>query len=181
MDTNVTTRLIEKARVLGRSAHTAFIDEFGPNGLKFSICERDFSEAMRNLGNYISESRNLCIDDKLVDTDPATPGVQADCRVSLFTPTQDPANSNKIVFVEDSAPMPQCSPEQSDDTQAVYPCWKLVADKTRCWARGQLVAFVRDPSERNTPLGPGGTRIGINCWACTEAVPGTPPAAGCDY
>jgi hypothetical protein len=94
---------------------------------------------------------------------------------------QDPADTTRLILVEDAADISRCSPEQSDDTQAVYPCWKLVSDTTRCWIRGQLISFVLNPSERSDPLGPAGTNIGIECWACTEPIPGLLPASGCNY
>jgi len=159
---------------------SAFIDEFGPNGLKFSICERDFSNAMSILGGHIFDGANPCIDVKLVDTDPATPGVQADCRVFYRTPMQDPVDANKVVYVEDAASMPRCDPAQSDDTQAAYPCWKLIIDRTRCPANGEMINVVRKPSERSTPLVPG-TKTGMQCWTCTDPIPGIPTSAGCDY
>ena len=159
---------------------SAFIDEFGPNGLKFSICERDFSNAMRMIGSGIGEAINPCIDYKLVDTDPITPGVQADCRVYYRTPMQDPVDANKVVYVEDAESMPRCDPGQSDDTQAVYPCWKLVIDRTKCPRNGNLINVVRKPSERSTPLVPG-TKTGMQCWTCTDLIPEIPPSAGCGY
>jgi hypothetical protein len=159
---------------------SAFIDEFSPNGLKFSICERDFSDAMSILGGGCSLRRDFCIDYKLVDTDPVTPGVQADCRVVYRTPVQDPVDANKVVWVEDAASMPRCDPAQSDDTQADYPCWKLVMDTTKCPTNGQLIDIVRKPSERRIPLVPG-TKLIMQCWTCSNPMPGIPPSAGCDY
>jgi hypothetical protein len=159
---------------------SAFIDEFGPNGLKFSICERDFSNAMSVLGQGFVDYRNPCIDYKLVDADPVTAGVQADCRVFYRTPMQDPLDANKVVYVEDAASMPRCDPGQSDDTQTAYPCWKLVIDMSKCPVNGELINIVRNPTERSTPLVPG-TKVGMQCWTCTDPVPGIPPSAGCDY
>jgi hypothetical protein len=131
-------------------------------------------------GDFISERAIPCIDDKLVDADSATPGVQADCRVFYRTPMQDPVVANKLVWVEDAASMPRCNPAQTDDTQSAYPCWKLVIDRTKCPTNGQLMNVVRRPSERSTPL-VSGTKIGMQCLACTDSIPGVPPSVGCDH
>jgi hypothetical protein len=159
---------------------SAFIDEFSPNGSKFSICERDFSNAMSIFDPGCSLRRDFCIDYKLVDTDPVTPGVQADCRVVYRTPVQDPVDANKVVWIEDAVSMPRCDPAQSDDTQVVYPCWKLVMDVTKCPLNGNVINVVRKPAERGTLLVPG-TKLIMQCWTCTNPVPGIPPSVGCNY
>ena len=161
---------------------SAFIDEFGYNGLKFSICETDFSHAMSVLGwaLHCIGYRNFCLDYKLVDTDLATPGVQADCRVVFRVPQPDPANPDRVIYVENPESMARCDPGQSDDTQPAYPCWKLVNDTTRCPVNGQIISVVRQPSERSTPLEPG-TKIGMQCLTCHDPIPGAPVNPGCDY
>ena len=59
----------------------AFIDEFGENGFKSSICERDLTRARWPFGDTIAKKlQNLCIDARLMDVDPVTPGLQPDCR-----------------------------------------------------------------------------------------------------
>jgi hypothetical protein len=54
---------------------SAFIDEFGDNGRKLSICERDFGNYLLEFGNTLEKKlQNLGIDAKLMDVDPLTPG-----------------------------------------------------------------------------------------------------------
>jgi hypothetical protein len=161
---------------------SAFIDEFGANGLRFSICETDFSSSMSVLGLGFGNIllRNFCLDYKLVDADLATPGVQADCRVVFRVPQPDPANPDQVIYVENPESMARCDPEQSDDTQPAYPCWKLVHDTTKCPVNGQLIAVVRSPSERGTLLEPG-TKLGMQCRTCIDPIPGAPSNPACDY
>ena len=59
--------------------NSAFVDQFGVNGLKFSICEPDFTNAMSVIGDAIAKKlQNLCVDYKLLDSDVNTPGLQPD-------------------------------------------------------------------------------------------------------
>ncbi len=161
---------------------SAFVDEFGANGLKFSICETDFSRSMRLLGEGIADAFSLspCVDHKLVDVDLAAPGIQADCRVVFRVPRPDPVDPRKVSYVENPESMPRCDPGKSDNAQPAYPCWKLVNDTTRCWVNGQLIAVVRSPSERSTPLEPG-TKVGMQCRTCIEPNPTVPVTPGCAY
>ena len=96
------------------------------------------------------------------------------------TPRPDPKDPSKVVYEEEPLSMPQCDPGQSDDSQTVYPCWKLVTDINQCPANGQLINVVRKPSERGTPLATG-TKVGMQCLTCTDPIPGVPPVRGCDY
>jgi hypothetical protein len=40
----------------GGLRNAAFVDEFGENGLKFSICQRDYSYALSTIGTAISKA-----------------------------------------------------------------------------------------------------------------------------
>lgn len=153
----------------------AFINEFGSNGLKFSICQRDYSTSLQQIGDTLAKKlQNLCVDYKLIDTDANIDnGVQADCRVVY---KKLDANGN---YVEDKNSMPQCDPSQDDDHQPVYDCWKLVKDWTKCDKLGQLIAVVRPKDQRATPQ-PAGTKVGMQCRTCVDVV-GIPPIDGCNY
>lgn len=59
----------------------SFIDEFGANGIKLSICDRDFESAMLFSDSMCHFGPSSCIDDRLYDVDGDRPGVQPDCRV----------------------------------------------------------------------------------------------------
>jgi hypothetical protein len=154
----------------------AFVDEFGDNGLKYSICQPDFANAMSGIGTALAKKlQNLCVQDKLLDTDPNTPGLQPDCRVVYSIPDATG------VYTESPNSMPRCDLNQSDTTQPVYPCWKLVNDLTKCPGAsgaglGQLVNVVRKPGD--PPLTPG-TKLDMQCLTCPDVTSGATVAPGC--
>jgi hypothetical protein len=155
---------------------SAFIDEFGLNGLKSSICERDFTQAMRPFGDTIATKlQNLCMDAKLMDVDSVTPGLQPDCRVVYRVPEVD-STTGKVTYTESSPSLPICSAGATPDT-ITADCWQLVIDKTKCPVNGQLISVVRTAAEiANGPLG-AGTKIGMQCWTCPDFT----SRPGCDY
>jgi hypothetical protein len=157
---------------------SAFIDEFGQNGLKYSICEPDFSAAMKGIGQHIGDAiakrlQYLCVAAKLMDVDPVSPGLQPDCRVVYRIPKTAPTGQ---VTYEESAPMPFCPPGATHETVA-SDCCQLVYDTAKCPGTGQLITVVRTAAE--IAAGPlvAGTKIGMNCWTCPDLV----SAPGCDY
>jgi len=154
---------------------SAFIDEFGQNGLKYSICERDFTRAMWPFADTIAyKLQNLCIDAKLMDVDPVTPGLQPDCRVVYRVPQADSA-TGKVTYTESPQSLPICTAGATPDTISAD-CWKLVIDNTKCPDNGQLISVVRTAAEiANGPL-TAGTKIAMQCWTC----PDFSSRAGCD-
>ena len=63
-----------------------FIDAF-PNHSTYSICQNDFSEAMRRIGEKIRATVGPpCVDRPLVDIDPMAAGLQVDCNVQERMP-----------------------------------------------------------------------------------------------
>jgi hypothetical protein len=117
----------------GGLRESAFVDHFGANGMKLSICEPDFSNAMASIGSALARKlQNLCFDAKLLDVDPATPGIQADCRVVYLSPT---VTADMVTYLESPKPLPQCPPGVSPgavDTD----CWQLNLDPAQCPASG---------------------------------------------
>jgi hypothetical protein len=157
---------------------SAFIDEFGPNGLKFSICELDFSAAMNTIGNiFANKHYNLCIDDKLVDKAPATPGLQPDCDVYLRSPTIDPTDPTKVVYERLFPALPQC-PAGATNGSVVENCWQLAKDLTKCPSsyNGQSVTFLRTAAELAISSIAPGTQLGMDCRICTAD-----QVEGCNY
>ena len=156
---------------------SAFVDEFGPNGLKYSICQSDFSLAMSDIGHSFGHTlQNLCFGYKLLDTDLTTPGLQPDCRVVDAIPDA------QGTLVEQPNAMPQCDPNLSDAAQPSLPCWKLVYDLTQCPGAqganvGQLVNFVSPPG---TPTLLAGTTVEMQCQTCTDIPSGAAVAPGCN-
>jgi hypothetical protein len=150
---------------------SAFIDQFGANGLKYSICERDYTQAMRGIGNAIAKKlRNMCVDSKLKDTDPA-PGLQPDCRVVYRVPAID-GITGRITFVENPQSLPVCAPGTTPET-ATSDCWQLVSDLTQCPQSGQLVSIVRPAAAGALAQG---TKVAMQCLTCSDLV----SMAGCE-
>ena len=178
---------------------SAFIDEFGANGLKFSICQTDFSDSMKKIGDAISKHLgNLCVDYKLMDSNTDAPGLQPSCRVVYQNPVPDPKNPGKTILVEGN-PLPQCDPQYSAKNPPpndVGDCWMLTTKNdpnptiakdadTKCPNYGQLVTVLRTPGEADAgPLAPL-TKIGMNCLTCTDPIPGlnqdSPQWKACNY
>jgi len=155
---------------------SAFIDEFGDNGLKSSICERDFARAMSLFGVSVAKKlQNLCIDAKLMDVDPVTPGLQPDCRVVFRVPQAD-ATTGQVTYVESPQSLPLCPAGATPDTIA-SDCWQLIIDSTKCPVSGQLIHVLRTAAEiADGPL-PAGSKLGMQCWACADST----SRPGCDY
>jgi hypothetical protein len=167
---------------------SAFIDEFGANGLKYSLCGPDWWPAMKAIGPTRSlKLRNHCIDQKLVDTDPSTVALEPDCIVEFLAP--------KVEI----APPPSCSPStdggvaltppgsdddwtktlapRCDEARSVLPCWDLTLDMTKCPVRGLLLKYYRVPP----PYTAAGARLRVQCRTCPELAAGLAPLAGCSY
>ena len=159
-----------------------FIDEFGANGLKYSICESDFTAAMTGIGNAIAKKlQNLCLGDKLVDQDTVTPGLQPDCTVNYCVPSLDPNDPTKVVYACAPTSLPAC-PDGATSGNVATDCWKLTNDTTKCPAayNGQMVNVLRTAAEIAAgPLAPG-TEIHMQCRICPSAS-SADPAAGCSY
>lgn len=148
---------------------SAFIDQFGEkNGLKYSICEKDFSDAMKGIGDAIAKRlQNLCVNEKLYDTDldpnnASLADVVADCRVVYRTRETDPV-TKQAVYKEDTKSMKKC-PQADED------CWQLTIDKKKCEANGQLIQIVRTAAHiAESPTLPEGTQVGMQCRTCPDA------------
>ncbi len=144
----------------------AFINEFGDNGLKYSICQPDFAASMKTIGVTIAKHlTNLCVNATLLDTDTATPGLQPDCHVAYAEP-----NAQGVPTEDPNSAMPQCQTGVADTAQPTRPCWKLVYDTTKCSGTqgagvGQLINIVVDP---NVAAVPAGTKINMSCRTCVD-------------
>lgn len=156
---------------------SAFIDEFGEqNGLKYSICERDFTAAMQGIGNAIAKKlQNLCVDEKLYNTrwksneSPTNPDeLGSDCRVVFRNPVVD-EKTKRITYNEDPKSMPKCPPG-SVNGQVAEHCWTVTIDKKKCEVNGQLIQILRTADEiRDNPTLPEGTKVGMQCRTCPDA------------
>ena len=165
----------------GGLRESAFVDEFGANGLKFSICEPDFAKSMKTIGDtVVKKVQNLCVNYKLLDTDTATPGVQADCRVAYRTPVVDPSDPGRVVYDESALGLPQCLPDAVNGKVSAD-CWQLASDNTRCPVSGQLVKVLRTAEHISEGSLPDGTKLGMQCRTCPDANPGAVVDPGCAY
>lgn len=155
---------------------SAFIDEFGDNGLKFSACERDYTMAMSMIGNALARKLQYpCIDAKLMDAEPATETLEPDCRVVVRVPVVD-STTHKITYIEQAPSLPLCPTGATPDT-VTSDCWQLGRDLERCPTSGQLVTLVRTRAEiANGPL-PEGTKLGLQCRTCPEGI----SVSGCSH
>jgi hypothetical protein len=162
----------------GGLRESAFIDEFGSNGMKWSICERDFSASMKGIGDALSRKmQDLCFDYKLVDSDLTTAGVQGDCEVRWETPREDPQDPTKVIYIYDPQLMPQC-PAGAINGNVAEDCWQLTMDIAKCPANGQLVNVLRTAEQiSNARQIMPGTRVHMKCHVCLAG--STDP--GCNY
>jgi len=101
-----------------------FLDQF-PNRSTFStICQKDLSGGLQQIGDLLrTVIGDPCIEGKLADVDPNTPGPQYDCSVS--TVRTDPTTMKQVETI-----LPLCNPP--DGSGATSVCWHLVADPTNC-------------------------------------------------
>ena len=160
--------------------NAAFIDEFGANGLKFSICAADFSSSMKVIGDTIAKKvQNLCVPYKLVDAAPDTPGVQPDCRVVYRSPQSDPSDPSRMTYVESPTSMPMC-PAGSTMGNVAQDCWQLSTDLTKCPGNGQWIQVLRTASEIQAGPLTAGTKIGMQCRTCPDTMSGAAVAPGCE-
>ncbi len=122
---------------------SAFIDEFGANGLKFSICQRDFSDSMRLIGGGLARKmQNLCLPEIFTH--------YAACTANYVIP--DSAGNDVL----DPDVIPVCDPQTTS-----YPCYSLGADPALCPGTDFLVQLDRGPAAGD-PIKPG-TKIEFRC------------------
>jgi hypothetical protein len=116
---------------------SAFVDEFGANGQKFSICQPDFTAAMSQIGVTLSKKmRNQCVPTSYTQT--------PQCTASYETPD----GAAKAI--------PVC-----DATESVVPCYSLVSDQNLCPGDASLVHLNRGTGA--TDQVPAGTWLVFSC------------------
>jgi hypothetical protein len=96
------------------------LDQF-PNRSTFTtICQRDLSDGLQLIAQLLkSVIGDPCIDGKLADVDPNTPGPQYECSVSDVTNPRKETQEETI--------LPQCN-----DAISVKPCWRITSDPANC-------------------------------------------------
>jgi hypothetical protein len=161
---------------------SAFIDEFGENGYKYSICEKDFGAAMQGIGDAIAKKlQNLCVAAKLYDTDldpnnnalgpnNVPTGLAADCRVVYRDPHVQP--NGTVTYVERTEALPACPPGATNG-HVDEDCWQLTIDTSKCddpKSLGQLVQILRTGGELDAGPVTEGTKVGMQCRTCPDDV-----------
>jgi hypothetical protein len=102
----------------------SFIDAFADNGLKFSICQPDYSAAMTKIADALSKKmQNLCL--------PAVYAQRA-CPARYLRPDANGA------LVPDATSLPQCNAQQSN-----VPCYALTTDDALCPGAAYVVSPVQ--------------------------------------
>jgi len=131
-----------------------FVKAFGANGTLDSICNDDFSPALKRIAELIAARLDPgCISEKLIDTDSKTAGVQAECSVIDRVP-----NTTSGGF--DDKVLPACG-------KGAAPCWQLQAPGAMgnsCAAPQFRVAVDRAGKEA-----PKGTIQAVKCRTCALA------------
>ena len=171
--------------------NAAFVDEFGANGLKFSICQTDFAASMKLIGDTIAKKlQNLCVNYKLwTNPDPNSPNFgKPSCRVAYRKPVIDPAHPTVVTYEEDPVGLQQCDPSYtSANPPPDTDCWRLDTDKVKCpdAYNGQIINVLRTKAEINKGPLDAGTKVGMQCRTCTDFLTPNPqtgvlePLPGC--
>ncbi|HEY0706055.1 MAG TPA: hypothetical protein VGG33_04625, partial [Polyangia bacterium] len=131
-----------------------FVESF-PNNNVFSICQDDFNEVMRRIGEKIRITLGVpCVDAPLVDVNKQTTKIDPDCSVT----EERPRSGGGF----DAVQLGQCD---VPGTPASGPCWRVLNDEACVASRGSKIEIDRrgsgEPSE--------GTKQTIRCL--TEAAP----------
>jgi hypothetical protein len=102
----------------------SFIDAFADNGLKFSICQPDYSAAMSKIASALNKKmQNLCL--------PAVYAQRA-CPARYLRPDASGA------LIPDATELPQCNVQQSN-----APCYALATNDAVCPGAAYLVSPVQ--------------------------------------
>jgi hypothetical protein len=128
---------------------SAFIDEFGANGTKYSICERDFTGAMQGFGRALAKRlTNLCV--------PAD--IQGrKCTARYRSRTVD---AGAVGHVDSDKSLPMCP---AGATSTDVDCYLLVPNPDLCPDAQLLVQVLRTPAEIAVGPLPDGTELNITC------------------
>ena len=128
---------------LGGLRLAEFVNAFGDNGLKFSICQPDFSDSMLLIGRGMSrQMQKLCV--------PTTIDRFTACTVNFVR--RDDAGRDVV----EPAAIPVCDPQP-----AAYPCYRLEVDDTLCPGDNYYVHL--DRGDANDQPIEHGTKLAFRC------------------
>jgi hypothetical protein len=129
---------------------SAFVDQFGANGSKYSICERDFTGAMQGFGNTLaSKLANRCVPSDIQGKT---------CTAKYRRPI---AVGSGIGYVDDGN-LSTC-PSGATDGATSEDCFSLVSDQALCPGAQLLVRVLRTADEVATGPIAQGTDLSITC------------------
>jgi hypothetical protein len=129
-----------------------FVESFGASGSFFSICQEDFTPALRQIGEKLAAKLgNPCISAPVVDTNGSMAGVQPDCQVIDRIPAAG--------GFKDEA-LPPCSNNVRSPSGA---CWRLAGDPG-CGESGFKIDV-----DRGGKMALPGTQQAIKCLTCAKA------------
>jgi len=130
----------------------SFLQAFPDRNSFTTICNDDLSDALISIAGLLKEViGDPCIQGDLKDTDPNTPGIQPDCKVSQVT---DPGTS-----MQTETPLPECDPF-GPGTHTNTPCWYIDTDATQCASTSSMLKLVTDYGGGSAPTN---THIQAQC------------------
>ncbi len=94
----------------------AFLDGFGDNSQRTSICQSDLTPALEKIAKKIINKSIGCFTQALRDTDAAIDGVQPDCVISEQRPD------------EEERRLPECSDQNNPEMSETLPCFTLLPE-----------------------------------------------------
>ena len=134
-----------------------FVSQFGERGKYYSVCQSDYTPALRDIGERLFAAISPCLEGPIdtTDADPNNPGLQPQCTVSyLFdfgTPQQHEQELAPCIMTDPTTPSSQPSP-----------CWYVVTDPTTCADPSTLPTHL-ELKVANGPTPPAGTMTSVSC------------------
>jgi hypothetical protein len=176
-----------------------FVDAFGTKGQVFSICNKDFTNAMVQIGNAIVQVLTPgCVVYPLIDTDSSTTITEPECQVldrspcskgtegclqTGFKDTRLPEckDSNGKILDPSSLDPSKSSVDQvntlldNNISQDARPCWYLSYDNSPLGCKdtsynGQRISALR----KKDTVAPPGTFLAMQCLTCPNYDPSDP-------
>lgn len=117
-----------------------------------SICA-DLADALQSIGDFIGPPiKGACVPSSLVDRDPGTVGLQAECAV---TEVRDPGTPD-----EDQTVLPLCDNAANPTASSALPCYTLDERPEQCSATAPYFVDIFYPSDAVVPEG---TEMLVRC------------------
>jgi len=134
-----------------------FVSQFGERGKYYSVCQSDYTPALRDIGEQLYQAISPCLEGPIdvTDTDPRNPGTQPQCAVSYLynfgTPQQQEQQLEPCIMTDPTTPSSQPSP-----------CWYVVTDANVCADPAAFPTHL-ELKLANGPTPPAGTVTSVSC------------------